>query len=430
MGLFSILKKKKRLEEKDAGQEFLEMAYAMKKLNQERLDDEANRKVIDADKKGTTDKEDNFSMEMESYEVDLDSKPDRERYIRGYCEQIIEATRQNEEAKLEYQTVTSYLTDIQKIDRIEGEEREVLVDTARNLVTLSRERHEYQDKREIKLSEKQYKYYEKNEQKLPEDIKKLEEYEAYNTKIKNDMRHLEGEKSVLKHQKKEYAASQRYLKKIAITTSVLVVTMFALFYVLDSVAGKDMQLPFLLTVALAGISGLFIFLEGRKNAYNLKLAQIKLNKAITMLNTVKIKYVNSTNCIDYTCKKYNVNSALELRFQWEQYCKAKKMQLELVRNTERMNDFNIKLMDQLKQYEVSDLDIWTYQAAALIDSKEMVEIRHRLNLRRQKIRERIEYNTKIKEKGFAQLSDLVDKILEAKQEVAKVLEEYHIGVSV
>lgn len=427
MGLLSIFKKKKIQDEKDAGQEFLEMAYAMKKLKQDRLEED-NRKGNVRDTNGSKDEEDEVSLEMDIYDVDFNSKSDRERYIRGYCEQIIEATRQNEEAKLEYQAVTSYLTDIQKIDRIDGEEREVLVDTARNLVTLSRERNEYQTKREIKLSEKQYKYYEKNETKLPEDIKKLEEYEAYNTKIKNDMHHLEGEKSVLKHQKKEYAASQRYLKKIAIITSILVVTMFALFYVLDSVVGKDMQLPYLLTVALAGCSALFIFLEGRKNAYNLKLAQIKLNKAITLLNTVKIKYVNSTNCIDYTCKKYNVNSALELRFQWEQYCKAKKMQIELVRNTERMNEFNIKLMDQLKQYEVADLDIWTYQAAALIDSKEMVEIRHRLNLRRQKIRERIEYNTNIKEKGFAQLTKLVEEIPDAKQEVAKVLEEYHIAI--
>lgn len=427
MGLLSIFKKKKIQDEKDAGQEFLEMAYAMKKLKQDRLEED-NRKGNDRDTNGSKDEEDEVSLEMDIYDVDFNSKSDRERYIRGYCEQIIEATRQNEEAKLEYQAVTSYLTDIQKIDRIDGEEREVLVDTARNLVTLSRERNEYQTKREIKLSEKQYKYYEKNETKLPEDIKKLEEYEAYNTKIKNDMHHLEGEKSVLKHQKKEYAASQRYLKKIAVITSILVVTMFALFYVLDSVVGKDMQLPYLLTVALAGCSALFIFLEGRKNAYNLKLAQIKLNKAITLLNTVKIKYVNSTNCIDYTCKKYNVNSALELRFQWEQYCKAKKMQIELVRNTERMNEFNIKLMDQLKQYEVADLDIWTYQAAALIDSKEMVEIRHRLNLRRQKIRERIEYNTSIKEKGFAQLTKLVEEIPDAKKEVAKVLEEYHIAI--
>jgi hypothetical protein len=428
MGLLSIFKKKKIQEKKDVGQEFLEMAYAMKKINQSRLEEESDSKIGKTDKSVNKEEEDSLSTEMESYDVDLNSKPDRERCIRGYCEQIIEASRQNEEAKLEYQAVTSYLTDIQKIDRIEGEDREALVDIARNLVTLSRERHEYQSKREAKLSDKQYQYYEKNETKLPEDIKKLEEYEAYNTKIKNDMRHLEGEKSVLRHQKKEYAASQRYLKKIAIITSILVVTMFALFYVLETVADKDMRLPYLLTIALAGISGLYIFLEGRKNAYNIKLTQIKLNKAITLLNTVKIKYVNSTNCIDYACKKYNVNSALELRFQWEQYCKMKKMQLELVRNTEKMNEFNTMLMDQLKKYEVSDLDIWTYQAAAIIDNKEMVEIRHRLNLRRQKLRERIEYNTGIKEKGFSKLTDLVEKIPEAKQEVANVLEEYHISI--
>lgn len=428
MGILNLFKRKKLKEKKDAGQDFLELAYAMKKIDQSKLDDESDSKIGNTDKTDNSDEDDSLSMEMETYDVDLNSKTDRERCIRGYCEQIIEASRQNEEAKLEYHAVTSYLTDIQKIDRIEGKEREDLVDIARNLVTLSRERQEYQSKREIKISDKQYQYYEKNETKLPEDIKKLEEYEAYNTKIKNDMRHLEGEKSVLRHQKKEYAASQRYLKKIAIITSILVLTMFALFYVLDSVAGKDMQLPYLLTIALAGISGLYIFLEGRKNAYNIKLSQIKLNKAITLLNTVKIKYVNNTNCIDYACKKYNVNSALELRFQWEQYCKAKKMQSELARNTENMNEFNIKLMDQLKKHEVSDLDIWTYQAAALIDNKEMVEIRHRLNQRRQKIRERIEYNTGIKEKGFAQLTDLVEKIPEAKLEVANVLEEYHISI--
>lgn len=433
MGLLSIFKRKKKQEEKNAGQEFLEMAYAMKKLRQTE-DGEESGTVTKSnsikDKKADSG-EDNLiiSTEIENYEVDLNSKPDRERYIKGHCEQIIEASRQNEEAKLEYQAVTSYLTDIQKIDRIEGEDRDSITEFARNIVTLSRERHEYQSKKDVKLSEKQYKFYEKNESKLPDDIKKLEEYESYNAKIKNDMRHLEGEKSVQKHKKKEFASAQRYLKKIAITTSILVFTMFALFYVLDSVAGKDMQLPYLLTVALAGISGLYIFLEGRRNAYNLKLAQIKLNKAITLLNTVKIKYVNSTNCIDYVCKKYNVNSALELRYQWEQYCKAKKVQQDLIRNTEKMGEFGAKLMDVLRQYEISDLEIWTYQAAALIDQKEMVEIRHRLNIRRQKIRERIEYNTDVKQRGFAKLTSLVEAIPEAKQEVAKVLEEYHINVT-
>lgn len=431
MGLFKRFKKKK-VEESNVGQDFLDMAYAMKKIKQKEDNDQYNDSIS---KKGLVGKDqvlktsdDEVSMELDTYEVDLHSKKDRERYIRGYCDQIIEAAKQNEEAKLEYQAVTSYLTDIQKIDRIEGEDRENILDISRNLVTLSRERHIYQSKKDIKLSEKQYKYYEKNEATLPQDIKKLEEYESYNSKIKSDMHHLEGEKSVLKHQKKEFIATQRYLKKLAIITTILVLTMFVLFYVLDTVAEKDMRLPYLIMIGLAALSGAYIFFESRRNAYNVKLAQIKLNKAISLMNTVKIKYVNSTNCIDYACKKYNVNSALELRFQWEQYCKSKQLQQELVRNTDRIHEFNAKLIELLKQYEVCDSEIWTYQAAALIDDKEMVEIRHRLNQRRQKIRERIEYNTDIKEKGFAQLSSLIDKIEEARQEVAKVLEEYHINV--
>ncbi|HEX3076710.1 MAG TPA: hypothetical protein VHQ24_07605, partial [Lachnospiraceae bacterium] len=81
-----------------------------------------------------------------------------------------------------------------------------------------------------------------------------------------------------------------------------------------------------------------------------------------------------------------------------------------------------------QKYEVNDPDIWTYQAAAIFDSKEKVEIRHRLNVRRQKLRERIEYNTDIKEKGFAELEKLVEKVPDAKGEVANVLLEYKISI--
>ncbi len=49
-------------------------------------------------------------------------------------------------------------------------------------------------------------------------------------------------------------------------------------------------------------------------------------------------------------------------------------------------------MDELFNAEVRDVEIWLYQAEALLDEKEMVEVRHHLNIRRQKIRERLEFN--------------------------------------
>ena len=50
--------------------------------------------------------------------IRLNTNTDRKGYIQENCEIIWESHRQIEDAKVEYQAVTSYLTDIQKIDMI------------------------------------------------------------------------------------------------------------------------------------------------------------------------------------------------------------------------------------------------------------------------------------------------------------------------
>jgi hypothetical protein len=44
--------------------------------------------------------------------------------VKDNCEIILESDRQIEEAKVEYQAVTSYLTDMQRIDMIPEDQRE------------------------------------------------------------------------------------------------------------------------------------------------------------------------------------------------------------------------------------------------------------------------------------------------------------------
>ena len=53
--------------------------------------------------------------------------------------------------------------------------------------------------------------------------------------------------------------------------------------------------------------------------------------------------------------------------------------------------FYNQLRRTLTPYELYDTRIWESQVHALVDPKEMVEIRHELLVRRQKIRERIEF---------------------------------------
>mgnify|MGYP006990129913 CR=1 FL=1 len=53
------------------------------------------------------------------------------------------------------------------------------------------------------------------------------------------------------------------------------------------------------------------------------------------------------------------------------------------------------LTTQMKKIGLKDPEIWIYQPEALADEKEMVEVRHRLNDRRGKLREKMEYNQEI-----------------------------------
>ena len=51
-----------------------------------------------------------------------------------------------------------------------------------------------------------------------------------------------------------------------------------------------------------------------------------------------------------------------------------------------MEYFNDKLINLLKGYHLYDAKIWIYQAHALVEKKEMVEVNHELIVRRQKLR--------------------------------------------
>lgn len=368
------------------------------------------------------------SLKMDKERVNLSDVSERKTYIKDNCEQIIEATRQIDEARVEYQAVTSYLTDMQRIDRIPIEDRQDIDDAARKIITLLKERAKYQNRKNIKISAAQYKQIELYEDEISEQIVNMKQYEEYNIIVKNDMRNLEGEKGSLLFQKEEIIHQQKYLKGLAILTAVIVISLFALFFTLATVLSKDMVIPYILTIIMAAVSLFYICYEARRNIYEMKRTEIKSNKAIRLLNRVKIKYINTNNWLDYVYSKYMVNTSSELNYLWEQYVKAKDEEKRYKDNTDLLNYYNETLIAGLKGYKIADPEVWIHQAIAIIDGKEMVEVRHRLNVRRQKLRERIDYNTKLKEDSTKDLQDMTLKNPEWKPEVIKILSEHDIHI--
>ncbi|HAU86991.1 MAG TPA: hypothetical protein DCW90_16320 [Lachnospiraceae bacterium] len=339
--------------------------------------------------------------------------------IADTCNQIAEAKKQVQEAKLEYKAVTDYLADIQKIDGIAGKEREELEDAARNIITLTRERSKYQTA-DVKLSDVQFRNISRYEDNMLREIKQMRENEDYQRKVKGDLRQLAAEKAKLEFEKDEIIRSQEILKKLAVLAGSLIVLLDVIFLVLTGKDEMNLNVPFILSIILGAGIAFYIFYESRRNRIEILNNSKKRNKLVGLTNRVKIKYVNTQNALDYAYEKFMVSNSMELSSVYDKYVKAKREAEQYRSNTGMLNFYNNTLIGELKMHGLKDCDIWIYQAAAIIDNREMVEIRHRLNERRQKLRERIDFSYEVQKSGLSQLK----LCMEEKPELqTRVLEE-------
>ncbi|MDF2539422.1 MAG: putative rane protein [Herbinix sp.] len=357
--------------------------------------------------------------------VRVGSQNDRIGYIKDNCELIVESNRQMEEAKVEYQAVTSYLTDMQRIDMIPAEQKLIIEDAARKIINLSIERSKFQ-KKDSKLTDRHYRLFEQYEIQIPKDLPVIKESEKYQVVITQDINHLDKERKSLTEEKDEIINKQSFLKGIAITTCVVVVLLFLVFAVLTNYTDSRFTIPFLLTVLMGMASALYIFMEARKNKYDIQIVQMKLSREVMLMNKVKIKSVNNRNYLDYIYNKYMVDNYEQLKLIWEEYVRVKDEARRYQSNTELLEFYNNELIHTLKKFGIVDSDIWIYQPSAILDSKEMVEVRHRLNVRRQKLRERIDLNAKQKEDAMSAIQSIMKLSPELFEEAERMMKRYKI----
>lgn len=333
-----------------------------------------------------------------------------EQYVVERLEQMIELTREIEEEKSEYRIVSSYLSDIQLLENLPEEEHRTIEEIASNVIQLNRARTEFLNSSK-KLSDAQFRQMQQEEKEIPAAIKRLTANEMYQDTLKRDMKYLDREKSewvlrseYLEHQQKHLKNLLYIVVGMAATAAVLLGFLQLGFKVNCSVAW--MILLFVTALAVCGI-----FLKIERDESEQSAAGRNINRAIVLQNKVKIKYVNVANAVDYACEKYHVTGAAELNKYWEYYMEAVKEHEKYQRTNEDLEYFNERLVKYLTKYKLYDAQVWVAQALALVDAKEMVEVKHSLVNRRQKLRGRMEYN--------------LDVIKTQKREVEKLLN--HVG---
>ncbi len=316
---------------------------------------------------------------------------ERAGFVKNCCDLINEAKRQRFEAKKEYEVVTSYLADIQKIDLLPERAKKSIDDMARKLLALEQERRKMQ-KITPKITMAQRLALEPYEDTILDEIRKMEEQENYLQVINSDIRHLESEKTSLDFELQEVMERDELGKKMLKIAGAFIIVFLIFLFIVQETTTKNVQLPFVFTIAFGIIVIAYFYFSNRKNQYDLKVAELKMNRAIMLLNKVKIKYVNCTNLLDYLYEKFHVNNAQELHYHWQEYMRIVEEERRFKKTAESIDFYTEEIIRELKLNGVSDASVWGYQIEALVDPKEMVEVRHRLNVRRQKLRQRIDYN--------------------------------------
>ncbi len=339
---------------------------------------------------------------------DISDERKVQHYLLEHCEQIIENAKELEDQKSEYRVVTSYLKDIQLIEDMPEQEMTILKDTANSMIALNQSREDYLATTK-KINDSQFAQMQREEDKMVSSIQTLQANEMYQAAVKRDMQYLEGEKTEWIYYRQELVNEQGILRRLAYVLFGVLLMLMTVILVLRVGFEVETTYLFMILAAAGAIGGAAIFIRMQNNTSEMKKAEVNTNHAIVLLNKMKIKYVNATNAVDYACEKFHVNNSYELTYIWEQYMEAKKERDKFERNCDDLDYFQGKMMRMLRDYNLYDAKVWLTQTQALTDKREMVEIKHDLIERRQKLRNRIDYQMDAVLEQTEEIEDLMKK---------------------
>ena len=343
------------------------------------------------------------------------------------CDQIVEASYQMEDLRAEYDMVTSYFEDIQMIEELPQNVRKQVTDIAKKIAFLESETSQFVHM-DDRISDENFRMIQGMEKDLTTIFGQLKELEDMDMVIRRDMTNLEGEKNAQEYIQESIEQRQHSLKNFIIIFGTISVLVVLTLVVIGIITKNNLVIPVLLILLIIAGMAAFSVIIYRRLSYEFKLAEKRENRAISLMNKVKIKYVNNTSTLEYLYAKYHVNSLRELEYLHDQYLIMVDEVRKYQQTTGDLREHTDALSKLLYAHGIKDPDIWTKQSLALIDPREMVEVKHSLNVRRQKLREQLAYNEQLRLDGLKDIREMLKTNPELREQVRREMEVYHINI--
>ena len=348
---------------------------------------------------------------------------ERQKFVRSCVEQMRSASDELDRVSDEYNMVTAYLKDIEEIESLPSGEAQCVKDSAKKIQLYETATKEYREKKG-RLTESQFLHMEKYESVMPKPYHDIKAAEDYRDLIKGDMSKLEGEKHAYQYRRAELYRDIANIKGMVMICAMAFAVCLFMLLILQYGFSMDTQLGFILTIGVGATTLTVLYIKYLDYTKQLERTEKGINKIILLKNTVNIRYVNNTNLLDYMYLKYKVMSGKELLQMWEKYQQEKEERNKDIFNQEELDYHKRALISILRRYQLHDPDIWIHQTPALLDSKEMVEIRHSLVDRRQKLRVQMEYNKRLATEAQKEIKQTMEDYPQFREEILDMVERY------
>lgn len=347
----------------------------------------------------------------------------REKYIRSLVEQVRDASAELDKLSYEYNVVTAVLKDMDELEALPSAEKHRVTEYAKKILYFQKEKQDYQNKRS-KITESQYYRMEQYEDTAPKVYEDMRRAEKYREMIKDDLSRLEGEKHAYQYRKSELKHGVINSRGMAMIIVLAMALLLVMLCTMQFAFEMKVMVGYFITIITGAIALAVIYTKFLDQTKELERVEKGMNRIILLQNTVKIRYVNNVNLLDYLYLKYNVKSAREWKTLCEMYEEEKRAREIHEQNEEEMDFYQGELLKLLRNYQLSDARLWLRCPLALYDHKEMVEIRHEHIVRRQKLRAQMDYNKRMAKEGEKELRAFIADYPHYSKEALAMMDRY------
>lgn len=355
--------------------------------------------------------------------LNMNDPVQREQYVREYCDMMAIASKDVDEQKIEYQQVTERLADLEELDKLPMTDKSQVRIRAKKVMEIENEEAGY-TRPAKKITEAQYREMQRLRDEIPEVIRKMKENEEYQMKVRRDLNLLEGEKGAVAYQRKEERSKAKTAKSLAFISVFAAVMAAILLFVLDKAMNVKVDMGYTILVGCFAVVLTAAFVKYQNATTEITKSNRRLNRAINIQNTVKVKYVNITNVLDYMYAKYGVMNSYELTYLWEKYLEEKEAREHDSDITMRMETARSELYQMLKHYHINDPSVWVYQPGVLVYDDEAKDIRKQLIVQRQRLKKGIDFEMFNLETAKKEIESLIREYPKYGKDIVAVVESY------